>query len=211
MKNKIVSRAMSLALVCMLLVQLAAPVAAAEEGDTVYLNNANALRTLADKCAYDAWSEGKTVVLQCDIALGGMDFLPIASFGGVFEGNGHTISGLNVDANVSPAGLFGTVAESGVIRDLTVEGSVSPGGSADIVGGVAGRNFGTLTGCALVGTVNGERRTGGIVGVNEASGAIRRCTVTGGVFGKNMTGGIAGENHGAVSLCVSRAYVNTNT
>lgn len=211
MKSKPAPRALSLALVLLLLVQLCAPAAAAADTDTIYLNNANALRSLAEKCAYDAWSEGKTVILQCDIALGGTDFLPIASFGGTFEGNGHTVSGLSVSANVSPAGLFGTVAETGEIRDLKVEGSVAPGGSADIVGGIAGINRGTLVGCSFAGTVNGEKRTGGIVGVNEASGAVRRCSVTGGVFGKNMTGGVVGENHGTVSMCVNRSYVNTNT
>ena len=211
MKTKRFFRALSLTLLYALLFQLCAPAIAAGDPDTVYLTNAESLRAFAEQCAYDAWSEGKTVVLQRDIALGGGDFLPIASFGGTFEGNGHTISGLSVTASVSPAGLFGTVAETGVVRDLTVEGSVAPGGSADIVGGVAGVNRGTIVGCSFVGSIDGEKRTGGIAGENAASGAIRRCDVSGGVFGKNMTGGVVGANHGAVSMCVNRAYVNTNT
>lgn len=211
MNNKRVSRALSLVLLCALLSGLCAPSIAAGDSETVYLTSADSLRAFAEQCSYDAWSEGKTVVLQRDIALGGVDFLPIASFGGTFEGNGHTISGLNISASISPAGLFGTIAESGIVRDLTVEGSVAPGGSADIVGGIAGVNRGMLVGCSFVGTVDGEKRTGGIAGENATSGTIRRCDASGGVFGKNMTGGIVGANHGTVSLCVNRAYVNTNT
>lgn len=211
MKLKRASRVLSLALLCALLAQLCVPARAEGESDTVYINDVNALRAFAEQCAYDAWSEGKTVVLRSDLSLGGVDFLPIASFGGTFEGNGHTISGLNVSSSVSPAGLFGTIAPSGIVHDLNVEGSVAPGGSAERAGGIVGLNRGTVAGCSFTGTVNGEKRVGGIAGENAASGTIRRCTVSGGVFGKNMTGGIAGANHGTVSMCVNHAYVNTNT
>ena len=208
MRNK---RLASLSLLLALALQLWAPALAAGEGDTIYIGSADDLRSLAARCSYDAWSEGKTVVLQRDVSLGGVDFSPIASFGGVFEGNGHTVSGLNVASGVSPAGLFGTVAQGGVVRDLNVEGTVVPGGSAESAGGVAGINRGTLLGCSFVGTVKGEKRIGGVAGENAATGSIRRCTANGGVFGKNMTGGVVGANHGTVSLCVNRAYVNTDT
>ncbi len=212
MKNKRFSRALCLAVLCALLTQLCAPAfAAGESNATVYIGSVGDLRAFAEQCAYDAWSEGRTVVLRSDLSLGGVDFLPIASFGGTFEGNGHTISGLNVSSSVSPAGLFGVIAESGVVSNLNVEGSVSPSGSADMAGGVVGFNRGTVVGCSFTGTVSGQKRVGGIVGENAATGIIRRCNVTGGVFGKNMTGGVAGANHGTVSMCVNRAYVNTNT
>ncbi len=211
MNDRRLRRALCLALLCALLAQLCAPARAAAESDTIYIRNANGLRELAARCAYDAWSEGKTVVLQRDVALGGIEFAPIASFGGVFDGNGHTISGLSITDGVSPAGLFGAVAATGVVRDLTVEGVVSPSGDGDAVGGIAGVNRGTILGCAFVGTVEGEKRVGGVAGENAATGVIRRCSVNGGVFGKNMTGGVAGVNHGTVSLCTNRAYVNTNT
>lgn len=209
MNRNVFSRLGSAILLCALALQLCCPAFA--EDNTVYLNDNNDLIALAERCAYDAWSKGKTVILQRDISLGGVEFLPIANFGGTFEGNGHTISGMNITASVSPAGLFGTVAATGVVRDLTVEGSVAPGGSADVAGGLAGRNSGVIESCTFTGTVEGEKRVGGLVGENTATGVIRRCTVNGGVFGKNMTGGVAGENHGTVSGSVNRAYVNTNT
>ncbi len=214
MKHNGVSRALSLLFLCALLCQICAPVfAEGETGDdaTIYIDDAGELIAFAENCAYNAWSEGKTVRLNRDIALGGVDFSPIASFGGTFDGNGHTISGLSIRSNVAPAGLFGTVTEKGVVQDLTVEGNVAPGGTGERAGGIAGVNRGMLSGCTFVGTVDGQKSVGGIAGVNETTGTLRRCNMNGGVFGKNMTGGIVGENHGSVSFCMNRAYVNTNT
>ena len=210
MRNKILSRAGSCLLLCVLLMQLSSPILAADT-DTIYINDVNDFQAFVEQCSYDAWSEGKTVVLQRDLSLGGVDFMPIPSFGGSFEGNGHTISGLRVTAGISPAGLFGVVTVTGTVQNLTVEGSVAPSGSADRVGGIVGENRGTVTSCTFTGTVVGEKRTGGIAGVNAVTGALRRCQTGGGVFGKNMTGGTVGENHGTVSACTNRAYVNTNT
>ncbi len=209
MKNKHAIRV--LALLCALLLLPGSPALAAGDEEIIYINDALDLRDLAERCAYDAWSEGKTVQLQRDISLSGVDFSPIPSFGGTFEGNGHKISGLSIDGSVSPAGLFGVIAVTGTVNDLTVEGTVAPGGSAKRVGGVAGENRGALYNCAFTGTVDGAQSVGGVAGVNAATGTLRRCQANGGVFGKGMTGGIAGENHGTVSFCTNRAYVNTNT
>ena len=73
-------------------------------------------------------------------------------FGGVFDGNGHTISGYTFRESASPQGLFRYVQESGVIRDLTLEGSILPEGSREKVGGIAGENEGTIQGCTSAGT-----------------------------------------------------------
>ena len=78
-----------------------------EPYETIYIQDAQDLLELAENCSLNTWSVGKLVVLQRDISLEDTDFLPIPSFGGVFDGRGHTISGLNVDAGVTPAGLFG--------------------------------------------------------------------------------------------------------
>lgn len=211
MRNKDLRRVYALFLLFALVAQLGGTVRAADDQDTVYIGSAEELCSFARKCAYDVWSEGKTVILQRDISLGGVEFTPIPSFGGTFEGNGHTISNLSVSAGVSPAGLFGIVAPSGVVRELTVEGTVDPEGSAKRVGGIAGENHGTVSNCVFTGTVNGAQSVGGIVGLNAAEGVLRRCEMNGGVFGKAMTGGVAGENRGTLSYCTNRAYVNTNT
>ena len=209
MKNEFGKRV--LALLCALLLLSGHAALAVGDGETIYISDAMDLLDLAERCAYDAWSEGKTVYLQRDISLSGVDFAPIPSFGGTFEGNGHKISGVSMDESVSPAGLFGVIAATGVVNDLTVEGTLAPGGSAKRVGGIAGENRGTIQNCAFTGTVDGAESVGGVVGVNAVTGTLRRCQAGGGVFGKGMTGGVVGENHGTVSFCTNRAYVNTNT
>ncbi|MCR5826552.1 MAG: hypothetical protein K6G54_08285 [Oscillospiraceae bacterium] len=210
MTRNILSRLGAAALACLLAAQLCL-CANADAENTIYISDTDELIALAEHCSYDAWSKDKTVVLQRDIDLGGVAFRPIPSFGGVFNGDGHTISGLSVSSAVSPAGLFGTVTAGGTVRALNVEGSVAPSGSGDAVGGVAGVNYGVIENCSFTGTVEGARSTGGVVGVNASGGAIRNSRADGGVFGKNMTGGIVGENHGDVLGCANRAYVNTNT
>lgn len=200
------NRLFSAALALLLTVSLCP--AALAESDTVYISGADDLFALAERCSYDAWSRGKTVILTRDVNLGGMEFAPIPSFGGTFEGTGHKISGLSVTGAASPAGLFGVVAETGTVRDLTVEGTVAPA-QADRSGGVAGLNRGQLEDCAFIGTVIGGKRSGGIAGENAVTGIIRGCAAEGGVTGRSMTGGIVGANHGSVLSCVNRAYVNT--
>ena len=46
------------------------------------------------------------------------EWKPIKKFSGIFEGNGHTISGLNITASDSALGLFGYF--KGSVRDLTI-------------------------------------------------------------------------------------------
>ena len=201
----------ALALLCALLCALALPAVAAEAPDTIHIRSAEDFRAFVSNCSYDAWSIGKTVYLDRDISLSGASDLPAASFGGTFEGGGHTISGLEISSSVSPAGLFGIIDASGVVRNVTVEGVVSPEGSATQLGGIAGVNRGTITGCSFSGTVSGDSLAGGICGENAAGAFIGRCTVSGGVFSKRMTGGVVGSNSGTVQNCENRAYVNTNT
>ena len=205
MKLKLLSAALVLAL----LFSCAAPVSA--EDGTVHIRSAEDFRAFVQDCSYDAWSVGKTVVLERDISLGGVEVLPAASFGGLFDGKGHTISGFELSASVAPAGLFGTVERGGVVRNLRVEGSVSPEGSGAAVGGIVGLNRGWIMNCAFSGTVSGKERVGGIVGENTADGVVERCLSAGGVFAMRMTGGVAGSNSGTLRECVNQAYVNTNT
>ncbi len=118
-------------------------------------------------------------------------------FAGTFEGDGQEITGLSInDPTATCQGFFGGV--SGVIKNLTVAGSVS---ARQYVGGISGYATGdavfeyvtnqadvTSTGTdagGIVGFVDGSTTTGVQFNVcyNEAS-------VTG---GNNYTGGIAGR------------------
>lgn len=188
---------------------LTLPVLASGADDTVHIGSVSDLQQLAKNCALDTWSQGKTVSLDADLDLTGSDFALIPTFGGTFEGNGHTISGLAVTGAYSPAGLFGTVQESGIVQNLNVAGTVAPEGSRTMVGGIVGRNDGTIQNCSFSGNVTALAQAGGIAAVNEASGSIENCTVDGSVLARSEAGGVAGENEGTITTCTNRAQINT--
>ena len=208
--NKLSSRLLALALSLVLSLSLSLPALAAGEDGIIYIHTAKDLCALSDSCAYDAWSRGKTVLLTADISLRGVDFEPIASFSGTFNGGGHTISGLTLTDSLSPAGLFLTLERGAFVHALKVEGQVTPGGTKEAVGGIVGRNYGTLEECSFFGVVKGDSAVGGIAGRNEEGGLIANCTVSGSVSANRYTGGIAGYNLGTLRACINSAGVNTS-
>ena len=193
---------------------LAAAVPAFAEGtetaqsETIYISSVSDLLDFAQNCAVDAWSQGKTVVLQDDLTLTAKEWEPIPSFSGVFNGNGHEIRDLELEGSYSPAGLFAVVEEGAVVSNLSVQGWVAPGGDNDTVGGIAGVNYGTLTNCQFSGAVEGSSEVGGIAGRNETTGVLDRCTSRSIVSGKSSTGGITGRNLGSISGCTNVGAVN---
>ena len=97
----------ALALSCLLLISLLPVTQVLADGDgAIHIKSAEDLRSLAHSCTLDSWSRGKTVVLDNDIALTDDDELPIPTFGGTFNGNGHTNLWDPVDAIGSVANYF---------------------------------------------------------------------------------------------------------
>lgn len=119
-------------------------------------------------------------ILTADITLDKSEtWTPIGSsknkYNGTFDGQGYTISGLNVNETGSnEAGLFGDTAPSNtspVIKNLTIADSsfVTARGYA---GGVAGYGGGVFENChteASV-TVQGKKFAGGIIGSYKGTG-----------------------------------------
>ncbi len=175
--------------------------------ESVPINSYEDFIKFAEDCVLDSFSVGKTFSLQCDIILN--EDVSIPSFGGVFEGNGHTVSGLRIDSDGSRKGLFRYIEASGVVKNLKVSGSIVPKGSGEECGGIAGVNRGRIIGCTFSGLISGKNRCGGIAGINEESGFIVSCTAGGAVRSKTAAGGVCGENYGVIICCVSDASVNT--
>ena len=91
-----------------------------------------------------------TVYLDADLELTGSGFAGIPSFSGVFEGQGHTISGLSLVDDGSVIGFFRYVQQGANVRDLVIRGRSMPTGSRSTVGGIAGSNAGTLHNLSLI-------------------------------------------------------------
>ena len=138
---------------------------------------------------------GAYYVLIADIDLEGSaddPWNPIGKFTGTFDGNGHTISGLYMNANSpGPAdqglGLFSYLGSGGTIKNLTVEGEIHPGeGTGEkldpAIGSVAGRcDGGEIINCTSGVNITGhtEKTVGGIVAGADGKGTIENCHYTG--------------------------------
>jgi hypothetical protein len=133
----------------------------------------------------------------------------LESFSGVFDGNDHEISNLNLtSARPQHVGLFGYV--SGQVRNL---GLVNPRVIAQgiNVGALAGYlDSGTITGCyATEIDVSGDDNIGGLVG--WSTGRLFNCYTTGKVSGDFYVGGLIGlVTDSTVNTSFSKADVSGN-
>ena len=190
------------------LLALFAPGASASSAD-VLIRSSDAFLAFAQNCTLDTYSQGRIFSLECDVDLSGKNFTGVPYFAGVFLGNGHLITGLSITSDGSRLGLFRQIADGGEVRNLRVEGTVTPGGTGCLIGGICGENSGSIAGCTFSGKVAGIENVGGIAGSNTASGGITSCKFSGSLTGEHAVGGIAGLNAGGVNACTNRAKVNT--
>ena len=197
---------------CLSMVMSLPLTALAQSGeDTLHIRSVEDFLSFAENCTLDSYSHNLTVYLHCDVDLTGTVFSGIPTFGGTFEGQNHRITGLELTGKGSAVGLFRYLQVSALVRDLSVSGRVTPGGSASIVGGIVGSNRGVLQNCSFEGSVSGKSNIGAIAGINEVEGYIRDCVSHGVVVGENMSGGIAGYNMGLIENCKNKACINIHT
>lgn len=114
------------------------------------------------------------------------------AFTGTFDGDGHTIVGLQANG-----GLFGKLGSGAVVKDINIVSSVFTGKETDAsVGAVAAENNGgKISGISGYGnTVKGGGYIGGLVGKNYGgiSNSDDQSTVIAGA--NTVAGGIAGIN-----------------
>lgn len=179
-----------------------------EPAPAVEIATGTEFAAFAADCARDVYSRDVTFSLTADIDLTGTGFAPIPYFAGTFRGNGHMILGLDVGGEGSRMGLFRTVAEGATVSNLHVRGAVTPTGTREYVGGIAGENLGTIENCSFEGTVTGLEYVGGVVGTNRETGVVTGCSFRGDVTAEHQVGGVAGANIGLISKCENTGSIN---
>ena len=142
-----------------------------------------------------------SAVLMDNIDMKDAQWTPIGTadkpFSGNFDGNGHTISGLNYSGEY--AGLFGYM-NNGTISNIKLADSSFANGTAS--GGIcAVNNGGTIENCAVDNVAVSGGTAGGICGQN--SGTITNCFFFGNVSSDGKYGGICGSNSGTIKSTVS--------
>ena len=110
------------------------------------------------------------------------------SFETTFDGNGHTITGFNVNVP-GYAGLFGRLASGGILREV---GIINPTAQ----------------------TRSSPNSAGGLVGVIASGGQVQRSYAIGGrinlVDMRTRGGGLAGSNFGAIRASYARTEIRTD-
>ena len=166
--------------------------------DIINISSADELISLSKGSTVENFTLNKTYVLTNDIDLSDKDFKPVSIFSGTLDGSGYTIKGLNVNEKSTGAGLISVLGTKGSIKNLNVEGNISPDGGKTVVGGVVGTNKGVIENVSFAGYVTAYKRVGGIAGVNDESGFIINSKNHAAITGTKIVGGICGYNKGSI-------------
>jgi hypothetical protein len=133
-------------------------------------------------------------------------------FTGTFDGNEHTITGLTiVSAAGDTQGMFATIGESGVVKNLGLIDVNSSTGTNNVssLGGIAGMNEGRIENCYVITGDYGLRgisNIGGLAGFN--TGTVQNSYFIGNVSGTRSIGGLAGVNNGTIQNSYSSGSVS---
>lgn len=139
---------------------------------------------------------------------------PYASdFSGTFDGNGHTVT-LKITANTNYVGLFKTLSDGAVVKNVTVEGTVTGKKCVAGIAGYATDNV-KIENCKNTASITGTKNVGGILGEaynNEESISvgIKNCANEGAVNSTGSAiGGIVGKMEGQNSIidCYNRGNI----
>ena len=174
------------------------------------------LASLVNEEQFDNWKptrtenfKGVTFNLVKDIELT-YYWTPIGTgdavnFAGIFDGNGHTISGLDIDETSEYTGFFGYL--TGQVCNLSIEGDIQSSGNN--CGALAGQLApgGKIVNCVTDVTISGKGQVGGVVGYNNC-GTLQNSINCADIIGSYTVGGVVGENWGGVlSECGNRGKV----
>ncbi len=170
-----------------------------------------------DKFMGIAETTDKFYQLSRDLDFTDIEFTPIATFDGTFDGNGKTISNLTFSTTNDNGGIF--AENSGTIKNLTASKvTITQNGTiaADKgVGILVGTNTNKISNCSvnenssITASVSGSTQgnLGLFVGFNNGSGSITECkvsdssiTITESTTIKTNVGGFAGKSANQVKF-----------
>lgn len=157
----------------------------------------------------------KYIVLTADIDLANKEWTPIGNYSNPFKGNfngdNHTVTGMQISGELDRVGLFGECIKFNVnsaIKNITVKDSVICG--INFVGAIVGYAEGiNIENCRSIGnTINGKTDVGGICGKigGYSVGKVSQCYNSSKVTGRVRVGGIAGMG-GIAENCLNTGEI----
>jgi hypothetical protein len=159
---------------------------------------------------YSDWTPEAHYLLINNINLTGVNWEPIGTFTGTFDGGGNSISDLTINTANEAQGMFSEIGADGTVRNLHLNVNITSS-TGNNIGGLAGFNMGgTVQNVSVSGNVRGYGNVGGIVG-NNNNGTVENSVFAGGgtVTGTSVVGGIVGNNtnNGTVRNSASHGFV----
>ena len=142
--------------------------------------------------------ESINCTLTADIDLTGKDWTRIGTwpgYSGVFNGQGHRITGLNISAATTE--LFGLLNLRGVIKNLQLI-DVNLYGNNGSAAGIVDQNNGQIIACSVTGKISAYGRTCGIADLNY--GSITACWFDG-TLKDYESGAIVRFNYNTITSC----------
>ena len=142
--------------------------------------------------------ESINCTLTADIDLTGKDWTQIGTwpgYSGVFNGQGHRITGLNFSAATTE--LFGLLNLRGVIKNLQLI-DVNLYGNNGSAAGIVDQNNGQIIACSVTGKISAYGRTCGIADLNY--GSITACWFDG-TLKDYESGAIVRFNYNTITSC----------
>ena len=142
--------------------------------------------------------ESINCTLTADIDLTGKDWTQIGTwpgYSGVFNGQGHRITGLNFSAATTE--LFGLLNVRGVIKNLQLI-DVNLYGNNGSAAGIVDQNNGQIIACSVTGKISAYGRTCGIADLNY--GSITACWFDG-TLKDYESGAIVRFNYNTITSC----------
>ena len=145
--------------------------------------------------------ESINCTLTADIDLTGKDWTRIGTwpgYSGVFNGQGHRITGFNSSAMNNTGFLGSLLSERGVIKNLQLI-DVNLYGSSGNTAGIVGRNHGQIIACSVTGKISASY--GGTCGIAESNyGDIIACWFDG-TLKESNNGAIVRYNYADITSC----------
>jgi len=140
-------------------------------------------------------------------------------FSGTFNGNGYSISGINISGSSENAGLFSTINNGAVVKNLKIKNSTISGDFTN-AGILAGKVLGTVKNVAIdggtVASTQANAKVGGLAGyigaVNFETSYAKNVAVSAEGAG-SIVGGLFGEiNESNIQACyASNAALTAST
>lgn len=188
------------------------------DAKTVKIEKASDLAGLADIMngkttvkGVSATLSGLKITLEDNFDMGGYEFQMMGSFTdlkilqtgtffqGILDGQGHTISNINIKGSSSTAGFIACVSGSGAkVQDIIFDNITVNGTSTDQAGAIGYVRSGATVSNVTVksGSIYSNEGAGGVVGRVSGTGTVTGCTNYADVtVGNQSGGGIAGAGY----------------